>query len=63
VSRAGRLADFDQDECRVRAAESKSMIADRHDARAAGAHHSHGTTRTQAHLAKPMDVVRLTIDL
>jgi hypothetical protein len=62
MSRGGRLADFNENQSRVRASESKPMVSDCHDARATGAHHSHGTTRTQTHFAQPMDVLGLTVD-
>jgi hypothetical protein len=57
-----RLANFNQDQGRIGATEGKPVIADRHDARTAGAHHPHGTTGTQTHFPEPMDVVRLPVD-
>jgi hypothetical protein len=63
LSRRGRLADFHQDQGRVGTTESKPVVANRHDAGTAGAHHSHRTAGTQTHFAEPMDVVGLPVDL
>jgi hypothetical protein len=63
VTGGSRFADFNENQSCVRAAESKPMVANRHDARTAGSHHPHGTTGTQTHFAQPMDVVRLSVDL
>jgi hypothetical protein len=54
--------DFDHHDRRVIAAETESMVVDRHDAGGSGSDNPHARAFLKADLTEPMDPIVISVD-